>query len=396
MDRPLNIAHCVEHYPPAMGGMAEVVRQLSERMAARGHRVTVFTSAHADRGPATMNGVQVRSFAISGNVVEGLHGDVATYRQAVRDGPFDVITLFAAQQWTADVVLPIADGSRAKVVFVPTGFSRLHDPRYADYYRRMPHWMRAIDLNVFLSEHTQDIRFAQDHGVTNLVVIPNGAAEEEFDPPASTDFRGSLGLHPRQLVVLHVGAYTGLKGHREAIGLFVRAATNDAVLVFIGHGAHRLSRHFRGHWRYLALRLRAWLGRKRILFLEPDRAATVDAMKQADLFLFPSRVENSPLVLFESVASGVPFLASEAGNAKEIAAWTGGGWTIPGRTDAIGWTVIDVNEGARTLERLLADRTGLQAAGSRGRRAWKEKFTWRIIADRYLEHYQRLVNTAHG
>ncbi|MCA9038629.1 MAG: glycosyltransferase, partial [Planctomycetaceae bacterium] len=74
MDRPLNIAHCVEAYPPAPGGMAEVVRQLSERLVQMGHRVTVFTSSHLQRPPGPMNGVHVLGFPISGNAVDGIRG----------------------------------------------------------------------------------------------------------------------------------------------------------------------------------------------------------------------------------------------------------------------------------------------------------------------------------
>ena len=98
MDRPLKIVHCVEGYPPSQGGMAEVVRQLSERMAAQGHHVTVFTSAHAERPDGVLNGVHVRGFAVTGNMVRGMHGAVDAYREAVMRSQADVVVLFAAQQ----------------------------------------------------------------------------------------------------------------------------------------------------------------------------------------------------------------------------------------------------------------------------------------------------------
>ena len=61
MDKTLNIAHCVESYEPAKGGMPEVVKQLSERMVQKGHTVTVFTSLHSDRKGDSINGVQIKS-----------------------------------------------------------------------------------------------------------------------------------------------------------------------------------------------------------------------------------------------------------------------------------------------------------------------------------------------
>jgi glycosyltransferase involved in cell wall biosynthesis len=390
MDRALNIAHCVEAYAPAPGGMAEVVRQLSERMVRMGHRVEVFTTAHDRRPDGLYNGVQVRGFPIGGNAVDGIRGDTAPYLEALRHGGFDLVVFFAAQQWATDAALPHLATLPGRKVFVPTGFSALHEARWAAYYREMPRWLAAMDLNVFHSHVHQDIAFAQAHGLRNHTVIPNGAAAEEFDGPPVHDLRAELGIahHP---MVLHIGGYTGLKGHREALRMFVRARTGAAAMVFVGNGVQALERYWHRHWRYAALRTRARLKGKRIHFLELDRARTVDALKQADLFLFPSQVECSPIVLFEAAAAGVPFLASRAGNAAEIAAWTGGGWTIPGRRDAHHREHADVAAGARLLEELLGDPARRKAAGEAGQRAWREHFTWQHIAERYAAAYARLA-----
>ncbi len=391
MDRPLNIVHCVENYAPALGGMPEVVKQLSERMVRLGNHVTVFTKAHADRKEAMLNGVNVRGFELSGNAVDGLQGDPQGYLDALRSCGADVITFFAAQQWATDLALPHLRSFPGRKVFVPTGFSALHDPRWAGYYRQMPQWMGDMDLNVFLSHHYQDIAFAKAHGLSNGTVIPNGASEEEFDGPSRHDLRRSLGMQHDQPLIVHLGSYTGIKGHREAIQLFVKARTKDAVLVLIGNGNAALERIFKRHYSYMALRLEARLLNKRIHFLELDRTRTVDALKQADLFLFPSNVECSPIVLFEAMAAGVPFLSSRAGNAAEIAAWSNGGWTMPGHRDVQQRERPDLAVGARMLEDLLLDPDKRTKAGRAGHQAWRERFTWQHITGQYLAAYQELV-----
>ncbi len=391
MDRPLNIAHCVESYAPALGGMAEVVRQLSERMVRMGHRVTVLTSAHPARTSDTLNGVRIRSFHVRGNAVDGMTGEVDAYVRAVQEGGYDVVTLFAAQQWATDALLPQLTQLPGRKVFVPTGFSALRDQRWADYYGNMPTWLAQMDLNVFHSEGYQDVVFAKQHGIQDRVLIPNGAAEEEFEAPPTKDFRVLHGIAKERPLIMHLGSFTGIKGHREALRMFVRANTGNAVLALIGNGNKVLRDAFHGHWRFLGLRLLAWLRRKRILFLELDRSTTVDALRQADLFLFPSNVECSPIVLFEAMAAGVPFLASKAGNSAEIAEWTLGGWTIPGDTDERGLVHPNIATGAHLLEDLLTDRERAHAAGTAGQRAWKERFTWRHIAQQYLTAYQGLL-----
>lgn len=392
MDRALNIAHCVEAYPPAPGGMAEVVKQLSERMVRMGHRVTVLTSAHPQRTQEVLNGVVVRGHGLAGNAVNGITGDPTSYLQALRSGGFDVTTFFAAQQWATDAALPHLHMLPGRKVFVPTGFSALHDPRWAGYYGEMPQWLADMDLNVFLSHHYQDIAFAKAHGLQNHTVIPNGAAAEEFNGPPGHDFRYAHGIDKDMAMVLHIGSYTGLKGHREAIRMFVRSRTSNAVLVFIGNGVKALERFWHRHYSYVLLHAMARLKGKRILFLELDRAHTVDALKQADLFLFPSNVECSPIVLFEAVAAGVPFLSSRAGNAAEIAAWTDGGWTIPGKRDESQRERPDIALGTRMLDDLLRDPERRKAAGAAGRNTWRERFTWQHIAEQYVAAYQRLIH----
>lgn len=391
MDRTLRIAHCVESYAPALGGMPEVVKQLSERMAAMGHQVTVLTSNHPKRMAGKMNGVTIQGFDITGNAVDGIQGDSSSYVHSLRTGGFDIVTFFAAQQWATDAALPHLAELSARNVFVPTGFSALHQPRWASYFAQMPDHMRRMDLNVVHSNNYQDVRFARAHGVTNLLLIPNGASAEEFDGPANHSFRTAHGIRPDQLMVLHLGGYTGIKGHREASAIFIKANTGNAVLALIGSGNAKLKQLFHSHWRYFLLRWQARTKGKQVLFLELDRATTVEALKEADLFLFPSNVECSPIVLFEAMAAGVPFLSSNAGNAAEITEWSLGGWIIPGTRDARQYEHPNINMGARILGELLADGSKRSAAAKQGHAAWRDRFTWQLITEQYVKAYRELL-----
>jgi glycosyltransferase involved in cell wall biosynthesis len=393
MDKALNIAHCVESYEPAKGGMPEVVKQLSERLVKAGHRVTVFTSTHPGRKSDQLNGVHIRSFPVQSNRVEGIKGDTETYFSALKNGAFDVVTFFAAQQWSVDAVIDRLQEIPGKKVFVPTGFSHFYNPAYKQYFDSMSRWMHSFDMNVFLSDNYQDINFARKHGVKNIMLIPNGAAEEEFESAHSISVRKKLGISNDQLMLLHVGTYTGIKGHREALRIFTGASIGNAVLVLAGNKIHYLEKAFRSHYSYFLLRLRALLKRKRIIFVELSRDETVSAFREADLFFFPSNVECSPIVLFESMAAGVPFLASDAGNTAEIIQWSEGGWLLPGEKAANGWARIDIGRSIETLERVVADRNRLKSTGAKGKQAWKEKFTWKKIAEQYSDLYQSLVQT---
>jgi len=387
----MKIVHTVESYPPAVCGMAEVVRQLSERLAAAGHEVTVAAGAHPDRRDTVINGVRVVSFHISGNAVRGYHGSLEHYQKFLMDFDCDVMTHFAAQQWATDLALPLLPRIRAKKqVFVPTGFSALHEPAYSGYFEQMKGWLRQYDATVFHSNNYRDIEFARACGATKLSVIPNGADEREFLTEPTIDIRARLGIPPGRLVILHVGSHTGVKGHAEAIKIFRRARLRDATLVIVGRKGQcerscRLSA--------LAFRVNPMsvLKRKRLVVVRLSRPETVAAHQGADLFLFPSNIECSPIVLFESMASRTPFLTTDVGNAREIVEWSGGGVLLPTETLPGGNSKADIGGSARLLEELAADPERRHDLAENGFRAWQDRFTWRRIADQYQTLYDRLL-----
>ena len=216
----MKILHAVEFYSPSIGGMQEVVRQLSERIAMLGHEVTVVTSKIADRKIQRLHNVQIKEFAVVGNQAKGMMGEYGFYQKFLLDEKFDVITFFAAQQWTFDAAIPVINKITAKKVFVPTGFSGMYDEMYNDYYMQMPELLRAFDSVIFLSEDYRDINFARKHSVKNILVIPNGAAADEFENKRRKIIRDSLHILPTDFLILHIGSYTGIKGHKEAIDIF--------------------------------------------------------------------------------------------------------------------------------------------------------------------------------
>ncbi len=390
MDKALKIAHCVESYFPAKGGMPEVVRQLSERMAADGYDVTVFTSHHPERKSELINGVRIKSYAIIGNEVNGITGDTISYITDLKNGGYDVVVCFAAQQWSYDAIADALPNIPGKKVFVPTGFSHFYNPQYSGYFEQLKRRITYFDANVFLSNDYADINFARANNARGICIIPNGAAEEEFERNSGLSIREKLNIPNHAQLVLHVGSYTGIKGHREAIELFIRAKTNNAVLLLVGEKNKILKKYFHTHPSYFKLNLLRLLKRKRILFEELSRVETVAAFKSADLFLFPSNVECSPIVLFESMAAGVPFLASAAGNTAEIIEWSKGGWLLPCTRRTNGWVDVKLNEAVKVLEEKLKNKNALREAGKNGNAAWKSRFTWALITREYLKLYHSL------
>lgn len=390
----MKILHAVEFYWPHVGGAQEVVRQISEAMVRKGHEVTVATTFLENRESKTHAGVKIQEFKITGNWTHGILGESESYLEWVKSEKFDIILMYAAQQWTTDALLPHLDEIPGRKILVPCGFSGLGIGIYQRYFENLRQWIQSVDTCVILSESYQDTLFLRETGYQKIRLIPNGASAEEFGPIAQRrgKMRKALGITQKTRLLLHVGSHTGFKGHDELVETFRKANIRDACLLLVGNPLSR-----RCYWK---CQLKSWLSRvnpafilsrKKMVVMEAPRDKTLDAFADADLFVFFSNVECSPIVLFEAAAAGVFFLSSDAGNSQEIQTWLHSGDILPTQPISDGKRSVNLSEAARRLESLLADPNALQKSGEIGRKAWQKDFTWEAIAMRYLDLYKEVI-----
>jgi glycosyltransferase involved in cell wall biosynthesis len=323
-------------------------------------------------------------------MVRGMKGEIKHYRDYLLNTDFDIITNFAAQQWATDIMLPLIESVKAKKVFVPTGFSGLYRPEYKEYFESMKSWLHRYDMTVFLSHDYRDINFATGCGVKNITLIPNGAGEDEFLPDINLDIRKLLDMPQEDFLILHVGSHTGIKGHAEAIKIFNKARIGNATFLIVandfGGGCVTACKR-----KAFFLNLRNKFYNKRLIVTSLPRKETVAAYKEADLFLFPSNIECSPLVLFESMASKTPFLTTDVGNAAEIVEWSKAGMVLPTVKDSEGYSKANIAGSVKMLEEICRDSQRRKEMQESGFKEWQKKFTWGKIAMEYENMYQSLA-----
>ena len=382
----MRILHTVELYRPVLGGAQEVVRQVSERLAERGHEVTVATTRVPGRSGEPIAGVRVEEFEISGNAVRGLSGEVERYERFLLAGEFDVMLNYAAQQWTADIAMGLLERLPYPALFAPCGFSGLADPAYRDYFAALPERVAHYRELILHSTTYRDAAFLREHGVANTRLISNAADEREFGDAGDGDaFRRRHGLGGEPLL-LTVGSHTGQKGHREAIDALGRMRGRAALALVgnkpFGRGC-ALSCDLRGR----GVRARS-LGRRRVLTLDLPREQVLEAYRAADLFVLASNVECSPIVLFEAMASRTPFVSGDVGNAVEIAEWSGSGVIVKTRHTDDGRSLVEPAALAGVVENLLADTDCRRNMADAGRAAWHARFTWDSVSRSYEAAYE--------
>ena len=388
----MKILHTVEFYDPSIGGMQQVVKQISERLVKFGHSVTIATTKLPERKHRSLNGVSICEFDISGNFVRGLKGEIDKYREFLLTSDFDIITNFAAQQWSTDIALPILKNIKSKKIFVPTGFSTLYNSQYSHYFEKMKTWLNDYDMNIFLSNDYRDINFARENGISKITVIPNGAAEDEFLQSVDVDIKRLLNIPATNKLILTVGSHTGVKGHAEAINIFRKANIKNSTLLIVanrcGMGCSPICQSKQLIFSVSPFRVK---DHKQLIVSSLNRIDTIAAYQQADLFLFPSNIECSPLVLFECMASKTPFLTTDVGNSKEIIDWSKSGILLPTIKSNLGYSKALIDESALILENVLMNSEKLKTMGDIGFQIWQERFTWEKIAKDYENLYSQVI-----
>lgn len=426
----MKIIFCVEFYYPSVGGAQEVIRQLAERLASRGHDITVATTYIPERVSNIYKGVHITGFRITGNRVRGISGEVERFHEFLLNTDADLVFFYAAQQWTFDAAWEILSRIKARKVLVPCGYSGFYMEAYSEYFRSLPSILAQMDAVIYHAESYRDINFACKHGLKNSVVIPNGAAGEEFQVECDPQFRSSIGVKDEDLLLLTVGTVTGLKGHYELTRAFALAdfGHRRAILILNGNQPHhggrrishlqRLAELVRGYGLLYATRhiakmillalgwrggnlnsIDTWVarindsnyGNKRVLRVDLKRDTLVQAYLQSDLFVFASNIEYSPLVLFEACAAGLPFLTVPVGNAREIIAWTNGGTLCEAVVDASGYTRVDPAVLAKAIEKTVADLEALGAMSEEGKKACQQRFNWASLAIEYEQLFKHLL-----
>lgn len=420
----MKILFCCQFYAPSVGGVQEVIRQIAERLVKRGHQVTVVTTKLSERDFYTLNGVVIKQFDVTGNWASGMAGEVEEYQRYILEGTFDCVMIYAAQQWTYDALWPVLDKLDCAKVFVPCGFSGLYERAYEKYFQEMPDVLRKFDRLIFHASKYRDIEFARAQGIDKISVIPNGASEVEFNVDRDFTFRARHGIPEQSFLFLTVGSFTGLKGHKELVHAFARmklperchatlmlngnevvrlekgigSLLNKAAGMIKTHGLHYFLKQFvtkvigsATSPRVVGEQINKSQTNKLVLITDLPRKELTQAFMAADLFVFASNIEYSPLVLHEAAAAGTPFLTVDVGNAAEIAQWTGAGIMCPSEVDAKGYTRVDEAVLATSMAALVKQKRMLEKLGEAGKKKWKEQFTWEKITDQYERLFLQLV-----
>ncbi|GAB4369326.1 MAG: glycosyltransferase family 4 protein [Elainellaceae cyanobacterium] len=204
--------------------------------------------------------------------------------------------------------------------------------------------------------------------------IPYGIDTEAYHPLDSNLCRSLLGI-PVGKRVLMFGA-DNVKDARKGTDLLLKALQSlpeslkaETLLLTIGNGSEAISEGVE--------MLNLNLG-----YVSSDRLKSI-AYSAADLFLFPTRADNLPLVLQESLACGTPIVSFNIGGVPDL--------VRPGIT---GYLAIpeDTQDLSKGIVQLLEDRKQHEHMGQNCRAIALKEYSLELQAKQYIELYRQLLD----
>lgn len=343
----MRILQVTPRYPPRTGGVETHVSEISERLTARGHDVTVFT---ADAGPDVSrreirNGVRVRRFR--GFTPSGAFHIAPGIGPVVRRVAPDVV--HAHNYHSLPVFFGAIGAGDARFVVTPHYHGASADDlrnRLLSLYRPFGRWvLRRADAVVAVSDWERD-RLREDFGVESTV-IPNGLDASRF--AAATP------MERDRPYLLSVGRLEEYKGVQHAIRALSVLPEYDLLVVGSGDYRDELKR----------LARKTGVADRVEFFGYVDDDLLPKLYAGADAYLALSEFESYGMTVAEALAAGTPCVVREAGALVE--------WTH--REDCVGVTNPDT--GLEEAVRAAVERNAPAEALP----------TWDDVTDRLLTVY---------
>jgi glycosyltransferase involved in cell wall biosynthesis len=396
----MHILYVTHGYKPAyrIGGPIWSVSSVAEGMAARGHRVTVFTTnSNLDEDldvpvdqPVLVDGVEVwyfrrqdlikkylwwskyvsqsMGFLVTPALAPAMRRLLPAVDIVHTQMPFVYPTMVAGRL-AISAKKPLFYNQRG--VFHPTrlGYRALKKRLYLELVEK-PIMRRASGLIALTPDEIDSYRAL---GIeTACHVVPNGIDVAQFRRAPATASLSGLGIKETDQVILFLGRLHPAKGVDILVDAFFRIASQhpDALLVIAGPDEHGFAETIRTEAARRNLDDRIRIPGMVVGDLKKDLLA------RADLFVLPSMGEGSSMAILEALASATPVIISPECNCPVI-----------DKVKAGAIVERDANLFAQAISRFLSDPAQRSAASEAAYDLARDGLGWPGIIDKLERIY---------
>jgi glycosyltransferase involved in cell wall biosynthesis len=354
--------------PASYSGFETAVENLSVRLAARGHRVTVYCrSTHVTYPHAEYQGVRL----IMLPTIPSKHLDtlVHTFLSAlhVLCSPYDLVYVCGVGN---SLVAWIPRLSGKKVVLNVDGadWERQKWGRFARWFLRTSERWAGRAANVILADSRKVQDTYRDRYRSESTFIPYGA---DMPDAAGTQTLDRFGVKPKGYI-LFVGRLVPENGAHELIAAY-RGLATDKRLVIVGDAPYAAN--------YIQdLKAQAPSGVVFTGYVFGQGYQELSA--HAYLFVLASGVGGTHPVLVEQMAAGNAVLVNGIATNRETIGDAGAAYDPAGGAEAL----------RRELAALLADPERVRGLGAAARRRARDHYSWEAVTDAYESLFAGLTS----
>lgn len=383
----MNIRHVVNSLDPAQGGLPAVALRLATAQAALGHNVTVVSQdpperlidlfcAHGIKPNVEFPKIGVvppKLPAVLGN--RDTNGEIADMLASC-----DIVHLHGLWEPLVACVAAQAVQRRIPFVIAPHGMVdpwSLSQKRWKKRIALALRYRRLLNKAAFVHAlNDAEAGFLRGIGVSSSIeILPNGVFLEEIDVENDTNsdyFQERFGW-PGNQTLLFLGRLHWKKGLDILAEAFAKFSSERPAARLVVAGPD-------GGWRTPFQQRVDHLGIS-------DRVAVPGpiygrekyrALRDAAMFVLPSRQEGFSVAILEALACGTPVIISEACHFPEVAACGAG-------------AVVDLSlaRHAAVWRELLDNRERATRMGEAGRKLVASRYTWESVARRSIDLYAR-------
>ncbi len=203
--------------------------------------------------------------------------------------------------------------------------------------------------------------------------IPYGIDTEAYQPLNSEQCRLVLGIPTNKKVLMF--AAESLKDSRKGGDLLIKALSNlpeslkaETILLTFGYGGESISET-------------VGMTSINLGYVTSDRLKSI-AFSAADLFVFPTRADNLPLVLQESIACGTPMVSFKVGGVPDL--------VRPGITGYLA-SPEDTNDFCNGIVQLLEDKNLRNSMSQNCRAIALSEYSLEAQTKQYIDMYKNIL-----
>lgn len=374
--RPIKVLHVAHSLD--IGGTEKVVYDLIRTLNRDVVSSAIACIDHLGHFGAALQHEGYKVFVLGRNpgIDRNLIGRLA---QIVREGEFDVIH---AQQYTPYFYslmscfwLTARVRHRPKLVFTEHGIAHPYKKKLRRLLLNPVLFSFASSINT-ISRYTKNLLVEYDNYPPHrTAVIPNGVDITRFSQTTDpSSLREAVGLTSTTPVVGVVARLDPVKNHPMLFRAFKTVLHHrpECRLLVIGNGPEE------GALKDLAESLEI---HDRVLFLGA-RQDIPSLLQIVDVFALPSFSEGMSAALIESMAAGVPIVATDVGGNSEVVEHNVTGYLIPDNDEtAMADRLLDLLRNPETRWRM----------GEAGRRRAAQLFSLQTMVNAYTDIYMHVA-----